>query len=69
MKGDTCGSVILIRPFLKIGKVLIDVETDELNLKFNKEKVMFNVYEWTPYINDLDTSYQLEEKDRKVDKR
>lgn len=45
MKGDIGGSIILKRPFLDIGKALIDVEIDELSLKLNKENVVFNVYE------------------------
>lgn len=28
---------------------------------------MFNVYEWTPYVNNLETCYQIEEKGSKVD--
>ncbi|XP_050909933.1 uncharacterized protein LOC127123788 [Lathyrus oleraceus] len=44
MKGDSRRLVILRCPFLAIGKALIDVETCEIVLKFNKEKVMFNVY-------------------------
>lgn len=55
MKGDTGGSVILVRPFLATGKTLINVENGELSLKFNKEKVVFNVYEWTPYVDDMET--------------
>ncbi|XP_050919384.1 uncharacterized protein LOC127136918 [Lathyrus oleraceus] len=55
MKGDSGVSVILGRPFLAIGKALIDVETGELVLKFNNEKVMCKVYEWTSYMDDLNT--------------
>lgn len=50
------------------GKAKIDVEMGELILKFNKEKIVFKVYDWTPYVEDLDTCYHLEEKDSKVDK-
>lgn len=57
MKGDTGGSVILGCPFLETGKALIDVETIELSLKFNKENVMLNVYEQTPYVDDMETCY------------
>lgn len=45
IKGDSGRSVILKRTLLEIGKALIDVETSELVLKFNKEKVVFNVYD------------------------
>ncbi|XP_050908483.1 uncharacterized protein LOC127122138 [Lathyrus oleraceus] len=68
MKGDTGGSIILGRPFLATRKALIDVEIRELSLKFNKEKMVFNVYEWTPYVDDLDTCYQIEEKGGKFNK-
>ena len=68
MKGDTGGSIILGRPFLEIEKALTGVEIRELSLKFNKEKVVFNVYEWTPYVDVLKTCYQIEEKGSKVDK-
>ncbi|XP_050902840.1 uncharacterized protein LOC127115305 [Lathyrus oleraceus] len=68
MKEYSGGSVILGRPFLATGKEKIDVEIGELILKFNKEKLVFNAYEWTPYMDDLDTFYQLEEKGSKVHK-
>lgn len=61
MKNDSEGSVILRRPFLETGKVKVDVETSELILKFNKENMVFNSYEWTPYMKDLEACYQLEE--------
>lgn len=60
MKGDSGGSVVLGCQFLATGKEKIDVETGELILKFNKENVVFNVYEWTPYMEDLETCYRLE---------
>lgn len=61
-KGDSGGPVLLERPFLATGKTKIYVETVELVLKFNKEKMVFDVYEWTPYMDDLEACYQLEEK-------
>lgn len=68
MKGKSKGSVILRRPFMATGITKIDVETSELILKFNKEKVTFKVYDWTPYVYDLDTCYYIEKKGSKVDK-
>ncbi|XP_050888352.1 uncharacterized protein LOC127093463 [Lathyrus oleraceus] len=53
MKGDSGGLVILGRSFLATGKAKIDVETSELVLKFNEENVVFNTYEWTPYMEDI----------------
>lgn len=66
MKDDSRGPIILGCPFLATEKEKIDVETSELVLKFNKEKVVFNAYEWTPYMEDLETGYHLEEKCSKV---
>lgn len=66
MKGDIGGPVILGRPFMATRKVLIDVETIELSLKLNKEKVVFNGYEWTSYVDDMETCYQIEEKSSMV---
>lgn len=68
MKGDTRGSAIIGQPFLATVNALVDIETDELSLKLNKENVVFNVYEWTLYVEDMKTCYRLEEKGTKVDK-
>lgn len=54
---------------METGKAKIDVEIGELILKFNKEKMVFNAYQWIPYIEDLGTFYQLEEKGSEVYKR
>lgn len=68
MKNDLEGSKILGRSFLAFGKVKIDVETDELILKFNKERVVFHAYQWTPYVEDIETCYKLKEKGSEVSK-
>ena len=47
--------MILGPPFLAIEKTKIDVEISELILTFNKENVVFNAYEWTPYMEELKT--------------
>ncbi|XP_050920495.1 uncharacterized protein LOC127138139 [Lathyrus oleraceus] len=44
-KGDSRGLTILGFPFLATGKALIDVENGELVLNFNKEKMVFNMYD------------------------
>ncbi|XP_050909986.1 uncharacterized protein LOC127123850 [Lathyrus oleraceus] len=67
-KRDSGRSVILRRPFLATGNAKIDIKMGELILKFNKEKVVFKVYDWTPYMENLDTFYHLEEKGRKLNK-
>lgn len=69
IKNDSKGAVILGRPLLTTGKVKIDVETGELILKFNKEKVVFHASQWKQYVEDIETCYQLEEKGREVHKR
>ncbi|XP_050876505.1 uncharacterized protein LOC127080220 [Lathyrus oleraceus] len=53
MKGESRGSVIIGLLFLVTRKTLIDVETGELVLKFNTEKVVYNAYEWTIFMVDL----------------
>ncbi|XP_050877952.1 uncharacterized protein LOC127081779 [Lathyrus oleraceus] len=65
-KGDSGGFIILGHPFLATGKAKIDVETGQLILKSNKRNVVFKVYDWTSYVDNLDTFYYLEEKGRKV---
>ncbi|XP_050876167.1 uncharacterized protein LOC127079843 [Lathyrus oleraceus] len=67
-KGDSRGSIILRQPLLATEKAKIDVETCELMLKSNKRKVVFKVYDVTPYEDNVDTYCHLEEKGRKVDK-
>lgn len=45
MLGDSKTSMLLDRPFLTISKALIDVEIGELIFIFEKQKIMFNVFE------------------------
>lgn len=49
-------------PFLTAGKVLIGLETSELSLNFNNEKMVFDAYEWTPYADDLEHVTRLKTK-------
>lgn len=53
--------VILERPFLAMGKELIDMESGELSLRSNNEKVVFNVLEWMQNIEEKDEFYKVEE--------
>lgn len=69
MKNYSKELVILERPFLATGKAKIDVETSELIFKFYKEKVVFYAYQWTPYVEDHETCYQLKEKHSEVPKK
>lgn len=41
--------ISLGKPFLEIGKALLDVKLGELELRFNKDQVVFNVFEATKY--------------------
>ncbi|XP_050889956.1 uncharacterized protein LOC127095289 [Lathyrus oleraceus] len=68
MKGDTGSSVIIGCPLLATGKALIYLKIGGHSLKFNNEKMVFNAYEWTPYADDLETCYQIENKAIKDDK-
>lgn len=54
-KRDSGGSVILERQFLATGKTNINLEMIQLILKSNKRKVVFKVYDWAPYVGNLDT--------------
>ncbi|XP_062080797.1 uncharacterized protein LOC133785594 [Humulus lupulus] len=44
MEEDENISIILARPFLAIGRALIDVQKEELKLRVHKEEVTFNVF-------------------------
>lgn len=45
MPEDSETPLILGRPFLAIGRSLIDVELGNLTLRFDKRKAIFNVFE------------------------
>lgn len=45
MQEDSKIPLILVRPLLATCKALINVEMGELILRFNKEQVVFNVFE------------------------
>lgn len=45
MSKDSVTPLLIIWPFLEIGKALIDVAIKELIFRFNNEKVTFNVFE------------------------
>ncbi|XP_057719725.1 uncharacterized protein LOC130934155 [Arachis stenosperma] len=52
MEEDKNASIILGRPFLATGRVLIDVQKGELTLKVNKEKVVLSVLEALQHPSD-----------------
>lgn len=44
-ESGACLPLLLGRPFLATGRALIDVEMEELMLRFQNEQVMFNIFE------------------------
>ncbi|XP_057734095.1 uncharacterized protein LOC130949367 [Arachis stenosperma] len=52
MKEEVKSSIILGRPFLDIGKALIDVQNGELTLRVNEEQVVLHVFETLKCPND-----------------
>ena len=52
--------LILGRPFLAIGRALIDVQKGELILRVNKEEVMFNIYQAMRFPKDPSTCFRVD---------
>ncbi|XP_057758186.1 uncharacterized protein LOC130977460 [Arachis stenosperma] len=52
MEEDVNASIILRRPFLAIGRALIDVQKGELTLKVNDEQIVLNVFKALQHPND-----------------
>lgn len=52
-------TLLIGRPFLVTSKALIDVELGELTLRFNKEKVVFNVFETMNYQKENPKCYRI----------
>ncbi|XP_016162592.1 uncharacterized protein LOC107605278 [Arachis ipaensis] len=52
MEEDVNASIILGRPFLAIGKALINVQKGELTLRVNDEQIMLNVFKALQHPND-----------------
>lgn len=60
MPGDPKTPLLLGRPFLATGSALIDVERGELILGFNKEQVIFNVFEAMKHTHEDLQCYQID---------
>lgn len=60
MDEDLKTSLRLERPFLATGKALIDMEMGELILRFNNEKVVFNVFEMMQYHKENPQCYRID---------
>ncbi|XP_022867316.1 uncharacterized protein LOC111387030, partial [Olea europaea var. sylvestris] len=52
--------LILCRPFLAIGRALIDVQGGHLTLRVNEEEVRFNIYQAMKYVDDTDTCHRID---------
>lgn len=51
--------VLLVRPFLATCKALIDVALREMVLRFNEEKVVFNMFEAMKHKKENPQCYQV----------
>ena len=52
--------IILGRPFLAIGRAMIDVQREELKLRVQEEEVKFNVFEVVRHPSESDTCFMTE---------
>ena len=68
MKEDWKVPLILWRPFLAIGRTLIDVHQGKLILRVQDEQVSFNVFEAMKFPFDVDACFAISVLDRVVAK-
>lgn len=64
MPEDSETPLLLGRPFLETCKALIDVEMKELILRFNNEKVVFNMFEALEHQRENSQCYKIEDRRR-----
>lgn len=57
---DSKTPLLLGRPFLATCRALTHVELGELRLRFNKEKIVFNVYEVKKHPKDNPQCYRID---------
>ena len=60
MEEDKEIPIILGRPFLSIGRVMIDVRWGELKLRVQDDEVKFNVFEAVRHPTESDTCFMIE---------
>ena len=60
MKEDTEIPIILGRPFLVIGRAMIDVQWGELKLRVQDDEVKFNVFEVVRHPAESDICFMIE---------
>ncbi|XP_014490075.1 uncharacterized protein LOC106752819 [Vigna radiata var. radiata] len=63
MEEDTKVPLILGRPFMKIARVLIDVDNGKLKVRVQNEEVNFNVFEAMSHPNDVEACFQIDALD------
>ncbi|KAL5545025.1 hypothetical protein UlMin_008809 [Ulmus minor] len=62
-------SIILGRPFLATGRALIDVHNGELTMRFQDEKVTFNVFQAMKFPNEVEECFALSLADSLVSEK
>ena len=60
MEEDKEIPIILGRPFLSIGRAMIDVQRGDLKLRVQDDKVKFNVFEAVRHPTESDTCFMIE---------
>ena len=58
--GEARLPIILGRPFLAIGRAMIDVHRGELKLRVQDDEVKFNVFEAVRHLAKSDTCFMIE---------
>ncbi|XP_014499202.1 uncharacterized protein LOC106760253 [Vigna radiata var. radiata] len=66
MEEDIDVPLILGRPFMKIARVLIDVDNGKLKVRVQNEEVDFNVFEAMSHPNDDEECFQLDALDEEI---
>ena len=60
MQEDKKVPIILERPFLAIGRAMIDVQKGELRLRVQEEEVTFNVFNAMNHPHDTDSCFRVD---------
>ena len=60
MEEDREIPIILGRPFLAIGRVMIDVQRGELKLRVQDDEVRFNVFNVVRHLTESDACFMIE---------
>ena len=60
MEEDKEIAIILGRPFLGTGRVMIDVQREELKLRVQDDEVKYNVFEAVRHSTESDTCFMTE---------